>query len=235
MSYKNLETSQEFKDLTTTPLSAAALYMFGQVFENKQTFPGIEYPSNTTFQKENFQELINAGLIENDVLTDKGQQLVKALMNMQKAQFALVLNEVAFFFDPNKIVVTKVVTIDHKHDIHYGYKSLEIMAAIGAIKYLNTDMESKDTKLQDQVISAIEVTKIFKEHDSISCQIIKNGELLYNKVWIEGDDSVIVFDPEKSLLTEKAGREIIKEILKLIQFGEEFNFNSKIDNRKSSF
>ena len=65
---------------------------------------------------------------------------------------------------------------------------------------------------------------MYSDHKATSIQIYRRGKCIYNRVVVEGDHSAIYYDLKNATICEDAGRNLVREIMKLIQIGVEFGF-----------
>lgn len=229
MPSKNLKTSAKSNDNVEQEypaLSSGAIYLFSQVFNNANTIPGIIYQKEDFDNKEDlYKELLNNGYVTTNEVSDLGKELMVAIANMQQAEYALVLNQVAYFFDAKKINVTKVITQDNgKHALYHRQKVIEISAALKAIPGFNTDLEGRKDKIKKQPASILQFEQMYANHKATSIQIYRQGKCIYNRVVVAGDNSAIYYNLTDKTINEDAGRNLVKEVMKIIQIGVEFGF-----------
>jgi hypothetical protein len=216
----------------TELLSANSLYVLANIGGNKDSIPFIPIPEINI--DEALEELSRSNYI-NKELTKTGKRNILAISMIQRYQMCTIINDIAYFYNPDGIqcvaVVTKLEKEEAKYTLIIGNKLAMLLSKLYENKWLHDKLIKKEViKLQETDIE--QLTKLTDGKESFYVTLFINGEIEYNSIFYNNNGSTIKYDVINRMISENSGREYLKELFKTLKMGEEYkDINSYQNNR----
>lgn len=207
-------------------LTPEGLYVLASLGGNRQTIPGIPFPSDFD-AKRGLLELTPA-YVDQEVLSDLGREVILAIAWMQQSSIIAMINAVTCFYEKDGLPVT-VVTPDEtqtKMRIAHRYKTPELLGMLGAFSWMHQKLE-KAERFMPQDVQVNAVIEQFDGCEHMHVALYESGKLTYNNLFFDYDGGVVKYDMAENKIEERSGRTWLKELMQKLYVNEEFGFDKR--------